>query len=183
MAYRNGTYVAFNGCSTSDPTKSDIKYYNLIKAWNNNKDVGFDFINSHEKNSQVRDTSKKETLLRRLEERMKNSKNLLVVITENSNANRELLNWEIEKCVITYKLPIIVAYTMCESKLSSLEMYKKYWPSSLKKLTDDEAVKTIHIPFRKLPILSAIKDYTHRNKPTYTISLYNAKTYKDWGIA
>jgi len=33
MAYRNGTYVAFSGQDTTKPTESDIKYYNLMKAW------------------------------------------------------------------------------------------------------------------------------------------------------
>ena len=32
MAYRNGTYVAFNGMDTTDPTKSDMKYYGLLQA-------------------------------------------------------------------------------------------------------------------------------------------------------
>ena len=32
MAYRNGVYVAFNGCNTTDPTQSDIKYFNIMKA-------------------------------------------------------------------------------------------------------------------------------------------------------
>lgn len=30
MAYRNGVYVAFNGCGTTDPTESDIKYFNIL---------------------------------------------------------------------------------------------------------------------------------------------------------
>ena len=33
MAYRNGTYVAFHAGGVTDPTKSDIKYYNLLKSW------------------------------------------------------------------------------------------------------------------------------------------------------
>jgi len=28
MAYHNGTYVAFHAGGTTDPTASDIKYYN-----------------------------------------------------------------------------------------------------------------------------------------------------------
>ena len=31
MAYRNGTYVAFHAGGITDPTESDIKYYNLLK--------------------------------------------------------------------------------------------------------------------------------------------------------
>lgn len=182
MGYRNGTYVAFNGCDTTDPTKSDIKYYNLIKGWNNNKDIDFDFVNSHEKNSQVKDTSKKDTLIRRLKERMSNSKNLLIIITENSNADRGLLNWEIEECVNSNGLPIIVAYTMCRSKLSNPSVYKKYWPSSLKELIEENNVKSIHIPFKKEPILSAISYFSHNNKPEYTETVYSDETYKRWGI-
>ena len=33
MAYRSGTYIAFHTQGTNIPTESDIKYYNLIKAW------------------------------------------------------------------------------------------------------------------------------------------------------
>jgi hypothetical protein len=32
MTYRNGTYVAFHANKTKQPTESDIKYYNLLKA-------------------------------------------------------------------------------------------------------------------------------------------------------
>lgn len=32
MGYRNGIYVAFNGCGTTDPTDSDIRYFNMLKA-------------------------------------------------------------------------------------------------------------------------------------------------------
>lgn len=33
MSYRNGTYVAFDGNDTTDPTKSDMKYYGFIKIF------------------------------------------------------------------------------------------------------------------------------------------------------
>lgn len=59
MAYRNGTYIAFHANGTTDPTASDIKFYNLMKAWTNKTDDDFSFINSHEKTASVRDSSKK----------------------------------------------------------------------------------------------------------------------------
>lgn len=37
MAYRNGTYIAFDGQGTTDPTKSDMKYYGLLQRWNSSK--------------------------------------------------------------------------------------------------------------------------------------------------
>ena len=32
MAYRNGTYIAFHANNATEPTESDFKYYNLLKA-------------------------------------------------------------------------------------------------------------------------------------------------------
>ncbi len=49
MAYRNGTYVAFHAAGTNQPGKSDIDYYNLLKAWTAKTDDDFTMINSHEK--------------------------------------------------------------------------------------------------------------------------------------
>lgn len=33
MAYRNGTYVAFDGNGQNDPTKGDLKYLGILRAW------------------------------------------------------------------------------------------------------------------------------------------------------
>lgn len=32
MAYRNGTYVAFDGNGQNDPTKGDLKYLGILRA-------------------------------------------------------------------------------------------------------------------------------------------------------
>lgn len=59
---RTGTYVAFDGQGSTDPTESDIHYFNLLKAWNKSGSIDFRFTNSHEKTYQVRDSSSKATL-------------------------------------------------------------------------------------------------------------------------
>lgn len=177
MAYRNGIYVAFNGCSTTDPTKSDIKYFNLMKAWDSNNNIEFSFTNSHDKTAAVNDSSKMIILKRRLQERMRNSKSMLLIITENSNANRGLLGWEIEQCVKNYNLPIIVVYTMCSGKLASTNPYQKYWPEKLKNFIDKDEVKTIHIPFKKEIVLRAISDFSVNDMPTYTTTVYKESLY------
>ncbi len=64
MAYRNGTYVAFNGCDTTDPTKGDLKYYGLLQAWNKSRNFDFTFSDSHKKTCSVSDESKMITLKR-----------------------------------------------------------------------------------------------------------------------
>ena len=74
MAYRNGTYVAFHAGGTSDPTASDIKYYNTMKMWDANKTIDFKFTDSHDKTSAVRDSSKRATLERALMARLHDSK-------------------------------------------------------------------------------------------------------------
>ena len=82
MAYRNGTYVAFHAGGVTDPTKSDIKYYNLLKSWDAHKNIDFTLINSHEKTNAVRDSSSKETLKKVLKTRLNNSKHLLLIFVE-----------------------------------------------------------------------------------------------------
>ncbi len=57
MAYRSGTYVIFYAAGTSDPTASDMKYYNLLRAWHVRTDNDFRFVNSHEKAAAIRDSS------------------------------------------------------------------------------------------------------------------------------
>jgi hypothetical protein len=84
MAYRNGTYVAFHANGTNIPSKSDIDYYNLMKAWTAKTDDDFTMNNSHDKASAVRDSSKKATLRASLLERLKNSKNMVLIIGETT---------------------------------------------------------------------------------------------------
>ena len=89
MAYRNGTYAAFHAQGTSDPTKSDIKYFNLMKAWN--ASVNFAFVDSHDKVASVRDSSKRDTLRASLVTRLRNSKNLVLLTsatTKNDTGGR-----------------------------------------------------------------------------------------------
>lgn len=50
MAYRNGTYVAFDGQGTTDPSQSDMKYYGLLQSGNTGKNYELNFSDSHKKN-------------------------------------------------------------------------------------------------------------------------------------
>jgi hypothetical protein len=79
MAYRNGTYVAFHAQGTNRPGESDIDYYNLMKAWSAKTDDDFTMVNSHDKASAVRDSSKKATLKASLQERLRNSRNMVLL--------------------------------------------------------------------------------------------------------
>ncbi|MBA2851574.1 hypothetical protein HNP86_001727 [Methanococcus maripaludis] len=167
--YRTGTYVAFNGCGTRDPTASDIKYFNLLKAWDSNKNFDFNMKNSHAKTSQVKDSSSLKTLQDRLVLRMKKSKNMLVIVSKKSKENRGLLSFEIEKA-IGLKMPIIMAYSGME-EISDIQKLSKLWPKSLKESIGSKTVKTIHIPFKREFIGKAVEKYHVRKMPRNYITI------------
>ncbi len=97
----------------TDPTQSDLKYLGLLRSWDKNSNFDFHFIDSHKKTADCFGFKLEKTLENRLMERMRNSKNMLLVLSGETNYNRGLLNFEIEKAVDLYELPLIIAYTDC----------------------------------------------------------------------
>lgn len=182
--YRNGTYVAFDGQGTTDPTKSDMKYYGLLQQWNKSKNYELSFSDSHKKSYQVKDSSSRKTLESRLMERMRNSKNMLLILSEDTNYDRGMLNFEIEKAVDYYKLPLIIAYTGCDYILNP-EIHADRWPEALYKRIKNGTANAIHIPFKEKTIMQAISRFTVNSTgedkldgPLYT---YSEQAYIKWG--
>ncbi|MDO4569062.1 MAG: hypothetical protein Q4D38_01595 [Planctomycetia bacterium] len=206
MAYRNGTYVAFDGGGTSDPTVGDMKYYAMLQAWNKDKKHDFHFNDSHKKTYSVRDSSQMEATLKpRLLERMKNSKNMLLILSENTNWDRGLLNYEIEMAVDRYKIPIIAAYPGKTNIIYQEGIwYKLYykqefypfpvlsgrtidissrWPQALRSRIINGTARCIHIPFKMEPIVNALEQFTcFTNKLSSSRNTYDQKTYQKWGM-
>ena len=183
MAYRNGTYIAFHANGTNFPIASDIKYYNIIKAWKEKENDSFAFVNSHDKTSAVRDTSSKETLARSLKERLNNSKNMLLLLGETTKSDIDWVPFEIAYAVDKCQIPIIVAYLGVEVAIRNPINFDKLWPTSLKERINNGQASCIHIPFKKNPIISAIDQFNHNNFPKGGgIGCYNDEAYKQWGI-
>ena len=159
MSYRNGTYVAFDGQGTTDPTQSDLKYLGLLRGWDKNKKFEFHFVDSHLKTCAVRDSSKRSTLESRLMERMRNSKNMLLILSDDTNYNRGMLGFEIEKAVDLYELPIIIAYTDCD-RIRRYNEYSERWPKALVERINDESVNAIHIPFTEKAIMDSLQRFS-----------------------
>ena len=175
MAYRNGNYVAFyvnepfyEGNLGAHATE-DFRYYNLLRAWRAH-DSSFPFIDSHEKNYNVRDGSDWEgTLKPRIHERLRNSKNLVLFlssITRNSRALREEMNYGINRM----RLPVIVVYPDFSDKSDIIgcetnkirKKVKDLWdklPMFRDSMTD---VPTLHVPNKKSLIKSALEDNDFR---------------------
>lgn len=180
MAYRNGTYTAFDGNSEDNPTKSDQRYLQLLKAWNENSDIEFSFSDSHSKTYQVKADSENATLKNRLKERMANSKNFLLIISEDTNYDRGLLNYEIELAVETYHLPIIIAYTKY-GRILYPRSHQKEWPKKLDEYILNGKARCVHVPFKKAPILFSIKKYKVDDLyPDSSLGHFDEDTYKKW---
>ncbi len=181
MAYRNGTYVAFHAEGTDVPVDSDMKYYNLLKAWTAKEDDDFSMVNSHEKTSAVRDSSKRETLKASLVTRLRNSKNLLLIIGTTTKLDTDWVPFEIEYAIDDCDLPVIAAYTDYGC-IQNPDSHSHEWPEALKKRIENGTARVIHIPFKKEPISAAIDQFDVQTKPKSSRSFYTRETYAKWGI-
>lgn len=182
MPYRTGTYVAFDGLDEKNPTKSDFKYFATLKAWDKNNDIDFEFVDSHEKTDAVRDSSKKETLKKRIQERLSRSKNIIIIISSETRDIGSMLSYEIELAVETYKLPLIITYVDYK-KILNPKSHSSEWPKALLENINNGKAKAIHIPFKKEPILDAISQFGVNDKfPSSALSYYYDYVYKGWGI-
>lgn len=181
MAYRNGTYIAFHAEGTSDPTASDMRYYQLLKAWTELGDGDFSFINSHDKASSVRDSSKRATLRASLQERLRNSRNMVLIIGQRTRFDTDWVPFEIEAAIDTYGLPIIAAYPDYLNVINPAQL-APLWPQSLAMRISAKSARVIHIPFRKQPMADAIGQFDHTHQPNSPLSYYAFETYRAWGL-
>ena len=99
MAYRNKTYVAFDG-------DKDIHYYRLMTAWHQSDRTTFNFYDAHAL-KQSRDTSSEETIKSNLRARLNDSKMFILLVGESTKYLHKFVSWEIEQA-IKRDLPIVV---------------------------------------------------------------------------
>lgn len=181
MANRTGTYFAFDALGETDPTKSDFKYYTIMKSWHAANSIEFNIVNSHDKASAVRDSSKLETLKASILTRLAASKNMVVIISPDTRKSGSLLSWEIERAVDFYKLPLIVAYTgyawiLSPGALSNL------WPTSLEARINSLSAQAIHIPFKRDALFDAIGQFTVNGKKIgSSLQFYTREAQVQWG--
>lgn len=159
MAYRNGTYIAFDGLGETDPTKSDFKYFSLIKAWTANENMEFTYIDSHEKTCAVKDSSSLVTLKNRIQERLRKSKQMLVILSPDTRCSGSMLSYEIEQAVDVYHLPLIIVYTGI--KQTNGRFLSERWPHALRvRIRETRSARAIHIPYLQQPIQWALKQFS-----------------------
>ena len=98
MAYRSKVFVSFDG-------DNDIRYYNLMRAWKQNEDISFNFIDAHDLNTAL-DTSLEATIKLRLKERLRNAKVFVPLIGSRTKYLYRFVRWEMEQA-LSLGLPII----------------------------------------------------------------------------
>jgi hypothetical protein len=103
MSYRNKTYIIFNADYPRDD--GDIGHYRLMTAWKANEKIDFDFHNAHDLNN-LTATASEEQIKRKLRERMKNSKQAIVLVGDHTKSLYKFVRWEIE-IAIEMDIPII----------------------------------------------------------------------------
>lgn len=165
---KTGNYCAFyvkepfNETNLGANAAPDFCYYNTMRMWKG-QDPTFPFIDSHEKNYNVRDSSSWETLQGRLRERLRASKNIIFFlssITIESKALKEELDYGMGYL----GLPVIVIYPDYKYKTDIADasgirqQIKSLWNKVPSFLTHKNEVSTIHVPMNKNIIHSALKD-------------------------
>ena len=98
MPYRNRVFVSFDG-------DNDMHYYRLMRAWKQNDNSPFYFVDAHDLNTAL-DTSSEETIKRRLSERLSNTKVLVSLIGERTRYLYRFVRWELEQAIYR-DIPII----------------------------------------------------------------------------
>lgn len=182
MAYRNGTYVAFHANNTKEPTESDMRYYNLLKAWKIRSPENFRWVNSHDKAAAVLDSSKRKTLAASLIFRLRNSKNMILIIGKTTKEDTDWVPFEIRYAVDQCEIPIIAAYPgydyiMAPDRLSAL------WPEALAIRIRDGSAHVIHVPFRQLPLADAVSQFSHLKYPKGGgLGCYSREAYQSWNM-
>jgi len=141
MAYRNKTYVAFDG-------DNDMWAYAFMKGWNALEHVDFDFYDAHSIKELSAYASNEQYIKRILRERLENSKHFILLVGESTKNLRKYVQWEID-LAIELNLPIIVV------NLNKKNRYiHELCPVNLRNHT------AVHGPFRKDYIKRAMDDFS-----------------------
>jgi len=159
----------FNESSLGAHATKDFCYYNMLKAWKG-LDNSFPFNNAHDTTYNVRDSSDWETTLKpRLHQRLRNSKNIILFLSDNTSNSRALRE-EIDYGINTLNLPVIVIYPDLKTKENLLTYDKRQLNNTVKNLWNKLPtfrdskynIPVLHVPMNKDLIRSALNNSDFR---------------------
>ncbi len=91
---------------------------------------------------------------RSLLERLRNSRNILLIIGNTTRLDTDWVPFEIAQAIDTYEIPIIAAYP-AYINITNPTAARPLWPAALAQRIDSGKAHVIHIPFRQAPIKHA----------------------------
>lgn len=167
MAYRNKTYVAFDG-------DRDIRYYYLMKAWRDNENASFNFYDAHDLH-QSRDSSLEFSIKASLRKRISNTKTFVLLVGEGTRYLYKFVKWEIEQAV-SLDLPILIVNLNGTRKMDAVRC-----PPIMR------SELAIHIPFKQAIVQYALdnwpnSDHTHRRNGETGPYFYQESVYHQLGM-
>lgn len=159
MAYRNKTYVCFDG-------DSDIHYYRLMQAWHQSDHTNFSFYNAHDLNY-ARDSSLEASIKRQLRERLANSKVFVVLIGATTRYLFKFVRWEMEQA-LSLGLPIIAV---------NLNGLRAQDPNRCPPIIRDELA--VHISFNAKIMETALTEWPLRHLELRRVGATGPYFFKD----
>jgi hypothetical protein len=183
MPNRTANYAAFyvdepfSESNLGAYSTPDFLYYNQLKAWKSG-DCSFPFVDAHAKTYNVRDNSTWETLKYRLHQRLDMSKNIILFLSDNTK-NSKALREEIDYGINIKGLPVIVIYPGFSEKSDiwcSLGMKKQVvdlWDRLPMFRDNMKKVATLHVPYKKALIKSALEDSDFKVQTMTNVDVYH----------
>ncbi len=147
MSYKNQTYIIFDA-------DNDMSHYRFFTALKANSNIDFNFNNAHDLNN-LRDGSSEETIKRKLRERMRNSKQAIVLVGDKTKFLYKFVRWEIE-IAIDMDIPIVAV------NLNNANTAHKNTPPILK-----QNAYFVSVPYETKKIKYALDNFPseyHRDK-------------------
>lgn len=165
MAYRNKTFVSF--------ASDDIMYYRLMCAWRKNQHIDFNFHDAHDLNTAL-DTSHPDTIRRRLRERLSNTKQVILLVSDVTRkvaAQRSrFLYYEVE-VIKRLGLPVVCANTN-KARTAQTDLLPRV-------LVDEYTMSvSFQLAIIKFALDDFVDDYDTRKRTRHGPHYYKPMVYK-----
>lgn len=152
MMQRPQVYASFDASCSSNPARSDLKYYFLLRAWLQRGALQQAFVDVHA----TAPAGKPADLRAELERRLRQSDLLLLILGPHSAASPGWLSWEIEYATKRCSLPVLCTYPRC-GDVDLRAGYAAWWPAVLREAVNDGRVPVCHAPFRPRALAQGLR--------------------------
>lgn len=164
MGYRNKTYVIFDG-------DEDIWAYRFMRGWKQSEHIDFDFYDAHELKPMA-GTVSEDYVKRVLRERLRNTKQAVVLIGESTKNLYKFIRWELETCQ-SMGIPIVAVNLGGKRRMDP-----EICPPILR------GTPTMHVAFKMKIIKFALDDFcgnfgAYQNDTDW---YYKDSVYSDLGL-